>query len=90
MPGQSVRITAAVTSGASGPVTFTIERFDPLAGWQFFREVRGTAAGGSAGVTFTPPAEGHWRAKTVFDRTRIAAPSRSSFATLLTAPPLAP
>ena len=89
-PGQSVRIAATVTPGASGPVTFTIERFDPLAGWQFFREVHGAAAGGTAGIAFTPPAEGRWRAKTAFEGTRIAAPSRSGYATLLTAPPLAP
>ena len=89
VPGQSVRIAAAVTPGASGPVTFTIERFDPLAGWQFFRELRSTATGGNSGITFTPPAEGRWRAKSAFEGTRIAAPSRSGYATLLTVPPLA-
>ena len=89
-PGQSVRIAATVTPGAAGPVAFTIERFDPLAGWQFFGEVRGSAAGGTAGIAFTPPAEGRWRAKTAFEGTRIAAPSRSGYATLLTASALAP
>jgi hypothetical protein len=89
-PGRSVRIAAAVTPGASGPVTFTIERFDPIAGWQFAREIRSTAVDGSAGVSFTPPAEGRWRARAEFTGTRIAAPSASGFATLLMAPPLAP
>ncbi len=84
-PGQSGRIAAAVTPGATGLVAFTIERFDPLAGWQFFRQVRSTATGGSAGITFTPSAEGRWRAKSMFEGTRIAAPSRSGYAMV---PPL--
>jgi hypothetical protein len=88
-PGQTVRIAATVSPGAAGPVTFTIERFDPLAGWLFSRQVRATASGGSAAIAFTPPAEGRWRAKAAFQGTRIAAPSASGFATLLTAPPLA-
>ena len=75
---------------ANSRAALVIERFDPLAGWQFFREVHGAAAGGTAGIAFTPPAEGRWRAKTAFEGTRIAAPSRSGYATLLTAPPLAP
>jgi hypothetical protein len=89
-PGETVRIGVDVAPGASGPVQVTIERFDPLAGWQFFRQVRTTAAGGSAGVAFTPPTEGRWRARAVFPGTRIAAPSESGYAHLLVAPPLAP
>jgi hypothetical protein len=87
-PGRTVRVAARVNPGAAGPVTFTIERFDPLAGWQFFRQIRGTAAGGSAAFSFTPPAEGRWRVKAEFAGTQIAAPSRSGFATLLTVSPL--
>ena len=71
-------------------MTFTIERFDPLAGWLFFRQVHAGASGGIAAISFTPPAEGRWRAKAAFEGTRIAGPSQSGFATLLTAPPLAP
>ena len=89
-PGRTVRIGVEVAPGASGPVRVRIERFDPLAGWQFFREVRTGAAGGSAGVPFTPPTEGRWRARASFVGTRIAAPSESGYAELLVAPPLAP
>jgi hypothetical protein len=70
-------------------VTFTIERFDPLAGWLFFREVHARASGGSAAIAFTPPAEGRWRASAAFEGTSIAAPSDSGYATVLVAPPLA-
>jgi hypothetical protein len=85
-----VRIAAAVSPGAAGPVTFTIEHFDPIAGWLFFREVGAHASGGIATIPFTPPAEGRWRAFAAFEGTSIAAPSQSGFATLLTAPPLGP
>jgi hypothetical protein len=89
VPGQAVSIAASVTPAVSGPVTFTIERFDPLAGWQFAREVRTTASAGRAQISFSPPSEGRWRAMARFTGTRTAAPSQSGFATLLTAPPLA-
>ena len=89
-PGRTVRIGVEVAPEASGPVRVRIERFDPLAGWLFFREVRTVAAAGSAGVAFTPPTEGRWRARAAFEGTRIAAPSESSYAELLVAPPLAP
>jgi hypothetical protein len=88
-PGQTVRIAAAVAPGAAGPVTFTIQHFDPIAGWLFFRQVAARAAGGNATIAFTPPAEGRWRARAAFEGTKIAAPSDSSYATLLVAPPLA-
>jgi hypothetical protein len=88
-PGQAVRIGVSVTPGATGPTTITIERFDPLAGWQFHRQVRSTVAGGSGAITFTPPVEGRWRVQTAFEGTLVAAPSRSGWARWLTAPPLA-
>ena len=89
-PGHSVRISVEVTPDASGPVTYTIEHFDPLAGWHFLRQVRGTVSAGAGGITFTPPSEGRWRVRTAFEGTRIAAPSQSGYATLLAAPPLEP
>jgi hypothetical protein len=69
-------------------VQITLQRFDPLAGWQFFRLVSATASGGSAAISFTPPAEGRWRATAAFLGTRAAAPSEAGFAGVLVAPPL--
>jgi hypothetical protein len=87
-PGRSVSIRVGVSPGVAGPVTVTIERFDPLAGWQFFRRVRTRAAGGRASVGFTPPSVGRWRASASFDGTRVASSSDSGFASLLVAGPL--
>ena len=89
-PGRTVRIDANVAPGASGPVTFTIERFDPLAGWQFHRESRTTARGGRAETAFLPPFVGRWRASVRFEGTRAFAPSQSRSASLLVAAPLEP
>ncbi|WP_028058769.1 hypothetical protein [Candidatus Solirubrobacter pratensis] len=88
-PGQSLRVSVKVSPDASGPVQITLQRFDPLAGWQFFRQVEATASGGSAGISFTPPAQGRWRATAAFLGTRAAAPSQAGFAGVLVAPPLA-
>ena len=89
-PGRTVRIGVDVAPGASGPGRVRIERFDPLTGWLFYRKVRTAASGGSAGVAFTPPTEGRWRARASFLGTLIAAPSESGYAEVLVAPPLAP
>jgi hypothetical protein len=88
-PGQPLRVAVKVSPNASGPVQITIQRFDPLAGWQFFRLVNATASGGSAAISFTPPAEGRWRATAAYLGTRAAAPSEAGFAGVLVAPPLA-
>jgi hypothetical protein len=87
-PGRSVSIRVGVTPGAAGPVTITIQRFDPLAGWQFYRRVKTRASGGSASVGFSPASVGRWRASASFDGTRTASSSASGFATLLVAGPL--
>jgi hypothetical protein len=87
-PGQAVRIGIAVRPGESGPVDLTIQRFDPLAGWQFFSRTRLTATGGTAAHVFTPPAEGRWRATAAFLGTRTAAPSNAGYARVLVAAPL--
>jgi hypothetical protein len=87
-PGQSLRVSVSVKPGGSGPVQITVQRFDPLAGWQFFRQVTVSASGGAASYAFTPPAEGRWRATAAFLGTRTAAPSAAGFAGVLVAPPL--
>jgi len=87
-PGQAVPIAVSVTPGVAGPATVTIERFDPVSGWQYFRTDHATITGGSASVRFLPPASGRWRASASFVGTRTASPSVSGFATLLVAGPL--
>jgi hypothetical protein len=89
-PGSTVQIGVRVTRGASGPVTLDVERFDPLAGWQFHARFRPEASRGRADVAFTPPSEGRWRVRASFDGTRTAAPSGPDEAQLLVAEPLRP
>ena len=89
-PGQTAAIGVQVAPDASGPVTVDVERFDPLAGWQFHSRYRRRAQGGSATVAFTPPSVGKWRVRATFDGTRIAAPSGPALASFTVAEPLSP
>ncbi len=80
--GQGMSIDVKVTPAASGPVTVDIERFDPVFGWQFYREEHASVSGGSASVAFTPPAVGRWRAKAEYAGSRTASPSAVGFSYL--------
>jgi hypothetical protein len=82
-PGTSVHVAVVTKPAVGGPVTITVERFDPLSGWRFFKRYH---SGGS--VTFTPPAVGKYRFSGSFDGTRGAAPSDTGFARLTVAGPL--
>jgi hypothetical protein len=74
-PGQPVSIGVSITPAASGRVTIDIERFDPVFGWQFYREDHVTASGGSASDSLVAPSVGHWRAKASYGGSRTASPS---------------
>jgi hypothetical protein len=87
-PGRAVSVGVRLTPAVDGPVRITLQRFDPFAGWQFYRLVSVRAAGGAASLSFTPPAEGRWRATAVYRGTRIAAPSETGYANVLVAPGL--
>ena len=81
-------IGVSVAPDASGPVTVDVERFDPLAGWQFYTRFERRAQTGSAAIAFTPPSVGRWRVRATFDGTRIAAPSGPAGAAFTVAEPL--
>jgi hypothetical protein len=87
-PGASVSIQVHVTPGVSGPTTVEIDRFDPVAGWQFYKDVRVNVANGSGSVSFTPPSTGQWLAQADFLGSRGASPSESGHSRLLSAGPL--
>jgi hypothetical protein len=80
--GQQLGINVKISPAASGPVAVEIERFDPVFGWQFYRESRATASGGSASVAFTPPSVGSWRANASYGGSRTASPSSVGFSYL--------
>jgi len=74
-PGQALAIQVAVKPAASGTATVDIERFDPVFGWQFYREDRVAVNAGSADDPFTAPAVGLWRAKASYGGSRTSSPS---------------
>jgi hypothetical protein len=84
-PGRSVHVAVATSPRVSGPVTITVERFDPLSGWRFYRRYHT----GGGGISFMPPAVGKYRFSGSFDGTRGSAPSNTGFARLTVAGPLA-
>jgi hypothetical protein len=87
-PGRTVSVAVRLRPPVAGPVRITLQRFDPFAGWQFYRRVSVRASGGVASLSFAPPTEGRWRATAVYLGTRIAAPSETGYANVLVAPPL--
>jgi hypothetical protein len=87
-PGARTRIGVRVAPRVSGPVRITIERFDPLEGWQFVRTSRTRVRDGRGGVAFTPPTTGRWRARAAFTGTRTAAPSETGTASVVVEAPL--
>jgi hypothetical protein len=87
-PGSAVRIGVSVTPAVAGPVRIDIERFDPLAGWQFLSRVHTQAVAGQASISFLPPAVGRYRAHALYLRTRTTTASATNVASLLVAKPL--
>jgi hypothetical protein len=83
-PGASVAITVAVDFTSRGGVRLELDRFDPLTGWHFYRLYRlRVGANGRTGVSWRPPAIGHWRAHASFRGTRTASPSASGTARIV-------
>jgi hypothetical protein len=81
--GQEVAINVKVSPAASGPVVLDIERFDPVFGWQFYRQAQAFVSEGVATVSFTPPAVGRWRANATYSGSRTSSPSAVGFSYLL-------
>ena len=72
-----------------GPLTLEIQRFDPLARWQFstlYRQQIG--ADGNFTTTWQPPSVGRWRAHARFFGTRFSSFSESAWLNVRVAEPL--
>jgi hypothetical protein len=82
-PGEGLGINVKVSPAASGPVVIEIERFDPVFGWQFYRQDQAFVSEGEASVSFVPPAVGGWRAKATYNGSRTSSPSAVGFSYLL-------
>jgi hypothetical protein len=88
-PGEAAALTVNVRpSGVSGAADIRIERFDPLSGWHFVRQTRLRVRRGRASMSFTPPAEGTWRAMANFRGTNRASPSDSRWVRMVVQAPL--
>jgi hypothetical protein len=82
-PGASVAIGVEVSFSPVGTVRLEIDRFDPLSGWHFYRLYRLRLGGnGRTGISWRPPAIGHWRVRASFGGTRTESPSDGGTARL--------
>ncbi len=81
--GEGLGIDVKVSPAASGPVMVEIERFDPVFGWQFYRQSTAYVSEGAASIPFRPPAVGRWRAKATYEGSRTSSPSAVGFSYLL-------
>jgi len=83
-PGSSVALSVAVDFSSGGSVLLEAERFDPLSGWHFYRRYRlRLGSDGRTGISWRPPAIGHWRVHASFGGTRTASPSDGGVARIV-------
>jgi hypothetical protein len=88
LPGAVTRLAAHVTPAVDGPVTISIEYFDPVYHWQYSRTFHLRAVHGLATVPFVPAHLGRWRAFVSYDGTKTASPATGGPAQILVAGPL--
>ena len=79
-PGQAATATVQVQPAARGTITITVQRLDPLEGWQFFRRYRQRTTVGRAQASFVPRNPGRFRARAEYSGSRLSAPSETGFA----------
>jgi hypothetical protein len=88
-PGAAVSVQSTTSPAPRGGwVTMTVERFDPLGGWQYLRQARLPASGGHATLTFTTSAEGRYRVSTSYAGDLSSSPSRGNPVTFAVEAPL--
>jgi hypothetical protein len=87
-PGTSHSLSATVEpAGYGGTVRFQLDRFDPIAGWQFVGFVTTpVGSSGDATATWLPPSAGDWRIRARFLGTEQASVSQSGPVSLYVGP----
>lgn len=88
-PSAQARLLLRVRPAVRGPSVITVERLDPIEGWQFLRHYRPRVVDGTARVRFAPPSIGRYRAYATYLGNRNAAPSDTGLVRLLVERPLA-
>jgi hypothetical protein len=89
-PRSTARLLLRVRPAAAGPSLVTVERLDPIQGWQFLRNFRPRVSHGAARVLFHPPTIGRYRMRATYLGSRNAAPASTGLARLLVQRPLGP
>lgn len=89
-PDSAARLLLRVRPAVAGPGLITVERLDPIQGWQFLRTFQPEVSKGTATVRFHPPTVGRYRLHATFLGTREAAPSSTGLARLRVQGPLSP
>jgi hypothetical protein len=79
-PGQAATAAVTVLPAAAGRITITVQRLDPLEGWQFYRRFKRRTSVGRAQATFVPQRPGRFRARAEYSGSRLSAPSQTGFA----------
>jgi hypothetical protein len=87
-PTARATFSLRVRPSATGASDVTVERFDPISGWQFLRTYHPRVVRGSAHVRFHPPSIGRYRAVADYLGSHEAAPSTSGVAHLVVQVPL--
>ncbi len=87
-PGQTVSLALVVRPAVDGRGVITVERFDPLEGWQFLRRYQVRVSGGRGAVSFTPPSVGRYRARSEYLGSRSSSASSTGLARLRVIAPL--
>lgn len=87
-PKAAARFWLRVRPAVAGPSLITVERFDPIEGWQFLRSFEPRVTHGSAKVRYLPPSVGRYRAHAEYLGSRDAAPASTAYARLRVQRPL--
>jgi hypothetical protein len=87
-PDAVARLSLRVQPRVAGQSLFTVERFDPISGWQFLRTYHPRVSHGSAQVRFRPPSVGRYRVFASYLGSRDAAPADTGVVRLLVQRPL--
>jgi hypothetical protein len=88
-PGSPAWLRMRVRPAVAGRAEVTIERLDPIEGWQFLENRRFRVSEGRARLRFRPPSIGRYRAHGDFLGSRNAAPDATRFTYLTVERPLA-
>jgi hypothetical protein len=87
-PGATASLALHVRPDVAGRGVITVERLDPIDGWQFLHRYRVGVSAGRGTVSFHPPSIGHYRASAKYLGSHVAAPDDTGTSKLIVRSPL--